>query len=169
MALFHHALTVGGTIVLKDMPTTQHSRFVTHTSPHKRVSKRPWHQKPWNWNQVRENATDSELTVKCLSWNVWSLNNKSDQVLEFATDHDVSLIFIQETWFTDGNNQTTATIKSCGFKIFHVNRQEQVRGGVAIIYKPNVSLISNISDILIHLCESFIAWQEKSSSKQRFF
>ena len=39
-ALFHHALTVRGIVVLKDMPMQQHQRFVTHTSLHKRISKR---------------------------------------------------------------------------------------------------------------------------------
>ena len=45
MALFHLVLTVRGTVVLKDMHTRQRPGFVTLTSPHKRVSKKLWHQK----------------------------------------------------------------------------------------------------------------------------
>ena len=62
-------------------------------------------------------------------------------VLAFASDRDISLLFIQETWLTDANNHTTAVIKSHGFKVHHAHRAEKAGGGVAIIYRPCIALI----------------------------
>ena len=76
-----------------------------------------------------------------MSWNVRSINNKVNDVLDFALANDVSLFFVQETWLTDVNNHSTALIKSHGYKIHHYHRQDQSGGGVAIIYRPNISLI----------------------------
>ena len=81
------------------------------------------------------------MHVNCLTWNVRSLNNKVDRILAFASDRDISLLFIQETWLTDANNHTTAVIKSHGFKVHHAHRAEKAGGGVAIIYRPCIALI----------------------------
>ena len=86
-------------------------------------------------------SSKKELKIKCLSWNVRSINNKVNDVLNFAFTHNVSLLFVQETWLTDMNNHTTALIKSHGFKIHHYHRRDQSGGGVAIIYRPAISLI----------------------------
>ena len=76
-----------------------------------------------------------------MSWNVRSINNKVTDVMDLASLHNISLLFVQETWLTNLNNHSTALVKSHGFKLHHFHRQNQIGGGVAIIYKPNLSLI----------------------------
>ena len=61
-----------------------------------------------------------------------SINNKVDNVMSFVTDNDIAVFFITETWLTDMNNHTTATIKSYGFNIVHCFRSGGAGGGVAI-------------------------------------
>ena len=71
------------------------------------------------------------------------MNNKTDDIMNFILDHSISIFFVTETWITDLNNNTTATIKSYGFKIIHKIRTDSdkcVGGGVAIIYKSHLNL-----------------------------
>ena len=91
--------------------------------------------------------TASSVSLQCLSWNVRSLNNKVDQVLEYALDKNISILFIQETWLTDSNNHTTACIKAHGFKIYHQHRPLSHGGGVAIIYKKDLKVIRHFHSV----------------------
>ena len=52
----------------------------------------------------------------------------------------ISLAFIQETWLTDLNNHTTATIKAYGYDIHHFYR-DRTGGGVAILYNPAIKIV----------------------------
>ena len=83
----------------------------------------------------------SSVSLQCLSWNVRSLNNKVDEVLEYATDNKICILFIQETWLTDSNNHTTACIKAHGFKVYHHHRPLTHGGGVAIIYRDDLKVV----------------------------
>ena len=77
-----------------------------------------------------------------MCWNVRSINNKVDKVLDYIIAKNISLFFVTETWLTDNNNHTTATIKSYGYNIFHYHRpMSQNGGGVAIVYKPTLNVV----------------------------
>jgi len=66
--------------------------------------------------------------------------------MSYVVDNSISIFFITETWLTDLNNSTTATIKSYGFKIIHKFRSannhhsKETGGGVAIVYKHSLNL-----------------------------
>ena len=55
--------------------------------------------------------------------------------MSYAVDNDIAIFFVTETWLTDNNNSTTASIKSFGYNIIHNFRSNGRGGGVAIIYK----------------------------------
>ena len=76
-----------------------------------------------------------------MSWNVRSLNNKVNEIMDFVETHGISLFFVQETWLTEMNNHTTAIIKAHGFDIHHCYRQQSVGGGVALIFKPALKIV----------------------------
>ena len=66
-------------------------------------------------SQASSAPEDSLLTPVC--WNVRSVNNKVDNIMSFAVDRDIPVLFLIETWLTDGQNSVTATIESYGYNI----------------------------------------------------
>ena len=58
--------------------------------------------------------------------------------MEFLIDNNVSICFLTETWLTENNNSTTAIIKSYGFNILHVFRDNTKGGGVGIVFKKEL-------------------------------
>ena len=78
--------------------------------------------------------------INCANWNVRSLNNKINQVMNFLVDNNIIILFVTETWLTDQNNNTTAQIKDHGYKIHHSHRSSRPGGGTALIYKNTVQL-----------------------------
>ena len=90
---------------------------------------------------VREKAGISIIQdILCASWNVRSLNNKIEHIMNFVVDNNILIFFVTETWLTDQNNNTTAQIKDHGYKIHHSYRSSQSGGGVALIYKNTIQL-----------------------------
>ena len=79
--------------------------------------------------------------MTCLCWNVRSLNNKTDLIMDYVVNNNIMQFFVTETWITDMNNHTTASIKSYGYLIHHCFRSNSAGGGVAIIYKANMKII----------------------------
>ena len=61
--------------------------------------------------------------------------------MDFIASNNISLFFVTETWITDLNNYTTATIKSYGYLIHHCFRSKTAGGGVAIVYKASLKVI----------------------------
>ena len=55
--------------------------------------------------------------------------------MELVIDNDIEIAILTETWINDSNNFTTSTIKSYGYSIIHWHRDNQIGGGVGIIYK----------------------------------
>ena len=92
------------------------------------------------------------------------MNNKTDDIMNFILDHSISIFFVTETWITDLNNNTTATIKSYGFRIIHKIRTDSdkcVGGGVAIIYKSHL----NLTQVFIKHGKSFESVSAKFRTK----
>ena len=61
--------------------------------------------------------------------------------MDLVVNNNISLFFVTETWLTDMNNHTTASIKSYGFHIHHCFRHQNAGGGVAIIFKPTCKVV----------------------------
>ena len=104
-------------------------------------------------NDLKANDFGHSKSLRCLSWNVRSLNNKVEDVMEFVNDNDVSMFLIQETWLTDANNHTTAIVRANGFNIFHIHRCRLTGGGVAIAFRHNLKLVQ----VFTKIYESFEA------------
>ena len=78
--------------------------------------------------------------INFLLWNVRSINNKTDYVMQYLIDSDIDIACITETWLTDTENHTTFRLKSYGYQIVHKHRLNGKGGGVGFIYKPNLTL-----------------------------
>ena len=61
--------------------------------------------------------------------------------MNYVTDHDITQFFVTETWITEINNHTTATVKSFGYSIHHCFRSNTMGGGVAIIFKSTMKVV----------------------------
>ena len=90
---------------------------------------------------MKNTAGESVKSISCCNWNVRSLNNKVEDVMNFLDDNDISILFVTETWLTDQKNNTTAQIKNHGYRIYHTHRTDVSGGGVAIVYKSQINLI----------------------------
>ena len=82
--------------------------------------------------------------LKLLSWNVQSLCNKIDLILQVLIDENVDIACIQETWLSSDSNIITSTIKQAGYNISHVYRSEKRGTGVAIIWKDQLQSVKQI-------------------------
>ena len=93
--------------------------------------------------KTRKGKSESGKSVKicCLCWNVRSINNKTNEIMDYVLNNSIKLFFVSETWLTDMNNHTTAIIKSYSFEIKYHFRSSQYGGGVAIIYKPYLKVM----------------------------
>ena len=87
--------------------------------------------------------------IKCLSWNVQSLCNKTDKVCQFLTDNKIEIACITETWMSSETNHTTSIIKDFGYSITHFYTENCRGTGVAILFKDtlNVKLFSKFSSV----------------------
>ena len=90
---------------------------------------------------VSRNSSSTHL--KCLYTNATSLNNKINELILDIIHHDVSVVFISETWWSD---------TSAVFNLFRNDRDS--RGGGVCIYIRN-SLKSYIIDVEL-LCSNLI-------------
>ena len=85
-------------------------------------------------------------------WNARSLNNKTYEFMQLLDDNDVDVALVTETWLSGESGTTTFSIKEMGYEIEHSHRSKK-GGGVAIIYKPTVSIKP---DVNIYKYESFM-------------
>nr|XP_047135652.1 uncharacterized protein LOC124812737 [Hydra vulgaris] len=79
--------------------------------------------------------------ILCSLWNVRSLNNKFQDVMEHILDRNPDIVFITETWMASENNNTTAMIKSYGYVLHHKIRKERDKvkgGGLGIMLKQSI-------------------------------
>ena len=73
-----------------------------------------------------------------LLWNVRSINNKVDFIMQYIIDANVAIACITESWLTDTANSITFRIKNYGYNISHKHREKGKGGGVCFIYKPSL-------------------------------
>ena len=95
--------------------------------------------------------------IKCLSWNVQSLCNNTDKVLQCLTDNGIEIACITETWMSSENNHTTSIIKSFGYSITHFYTENCRGTGVAILFKNTLkvkpfSKFSSVFDSFQYRC-----------------
>ena len=77
-------------------------------------------------------------TIRCMSWNVQSIRNKCEEVMEHVIDLDASVVFLSETWMEADKNDITALVQTYGYTLLHNRRKERKKetgGGVGILVK----------------------------------
>lgn len=80
--------------------------------------------------------------LKCSLWNVCSMNNKLQELMEHLTDNNRDVIFLTETWLTSEKNNITAEVKDYGYELLHKirkNREKDRGGGVGALLKSTIS------------------------------
>ena len=70
-----------------------------------------------------------------LSWNVRSICNKYEAVMEHILDNSADFVFLSETWLTYDSNIITSYFNALGYNLYHKHRESQRGGGVAILSK----------------------------------
>ena len=86
-------------------------------------------------------------SVKLVTWNVQSINNKIHSVLQVLNDENADIICIQETWFSSETNTITSIIKQAGYNLTHVFRSEKRGAGIAILWKEKWQSLKHICKI----------------------
>ena len=101
---------------------------------------------------IHNDCNNSHSThLKCIYTNATSLNNKLNELTLDIVQHDASVIFISETWWS----YTSAT-NIIGFNLFRKDRDG--RGGGACIYIKNNIESYTIDDILLNSREIEQIW-----------
>ena len=73
-------------------------------------------------------------------WNAQSINNKLHELLALLHDNNIDVCFLTETWLTSQRNYSTASLRECGYDIYHYNRSDQRGGGAAILVKSKIKV-----------------------------
>ena len=87
--------------------------------------------------------TSKSISLNCVSWNVQSLNNKCDEVMEHVLDFNADLVFLCELWLKTDNNAVTAKIKDYNYLILHNIRKSSTKnrgGGVGLLYSNRLQV-----------------------------
>lgn len=74
-------------------------------------------------------------------WNVTSMINKTESIMEHLKDHNPSVAFISETWLKTDKNHVTSLVKDYGYILLHnrrKNREKELGGGVGILLKSGM-------------------------------
>ena len=77
-----------------------------------------------------------------MSWNVWSILNeeKLENFLQILEDNCINIACITESWFDAENGVFSQKIKSRGYKLHHAYRESQRGGGVAVMFKKQITV-----------------------------
>ncbi len=74
-------------------------------------------------------------------WNVTSMINKTEIIMEHLLDRDPSIVFVSETWLKSDNSHVTALVKTYGYLLIHNRRKgrdKELGGGVGILLKDTI-------------------------------
>ena len=65
------------------------------------------------------------IKLKCCMWNVTSMVNNSEAIMEHLLDRDPSVVFISETWLKSDKNLVTSLVKTYGYMLLHNRRKNK--------------------------------------------
>ena len=81
--------------------------------------------------------------MRCGTFNVRSLLNKTVGVLEHLWEADCDICFMQETFLRDGDKAKLTEIKDSGWSILSDPRKHRSGGGIAMVYRSSIELKPN--------------------------
>ena len=100
-----------------------------------------------NFEKDKAYLQQNNGVIPLLLWNVRSINNKVDFIMQYIFDADISVACITESWLTEQNNHVTFRIKSYGYSLSHKPRENGKGGGVCFIFKSNINVIEQKRNI----------------------
>lgn len=98
-------------------------------------------------------TADHRCSLIVAVWYVQSCRNKSLDIADYIISDHLDILFLTETLLKDkGDEAVIGELTPPGYKLLHVPRHNRTGGGVATIYKSQLSvkLVSNVTK-----CESF--------------
>ena len=81
-------------------------------------------------------------SAKLCLLNVRSVCNKADFITDYVADHDIDVFvhLITETWLQSDNTACVSAITPRGYLFEHVDRSNQRRGGVGVLFRASFTL-----------------------------
>lgn len=75
--------------------------------------------------------------------NATSVCNKTDEILDLISDHNIDLLIITESWIKSNEIDCSVlkAITPLGFSMFSLPRQDKRGGGIVIIYKSHIDIM----------------------------
>ena len=87
------------------------------------------------------NPVDVARPLSVALLNARSVNNKALYIFDFIVDRSLDILAITETWLRDNTSDSAvlSAMVPAGYSIVNVPRGTGVSGGVAVIYRSNIS------------------------------
>ena len=103
-----------------------------------------------NSNRLRQDSTKLGLNwirrqLK-LFFHASSCKNKTTEINDLIVEKNADIIFISEIWLKDSDGITMNALVPNGFSIAYRNRKFRTNGGVAIIYRSSLMVLSTNND-----------------------
>ncbi|XP_072022081.1 uncharacterized protein [Amphiura filiformis] len=90
------------------------------------------------------------------SWNARSIGNKTVFVCDYVIEHDVDILFLQETWLDEYDTTKIGEFTPPGYNFINVPRSIRGGGGVGALFKSTLNLTVTPTTcnlkIIEHMC-----------------
>ena len=100
-----------------------------------------------NVNLIKAPPVKNQPKARFACWNARSINNKSTTITDFIICEKLDVLSLTETWLHGDNrdDRTIADITNAlnDFNIIHASRKNSKGGGVAVIYRKNLTVTRN--------------------------
>ena len=108
--------------------------------------------RPSNRTLVQGNNVNIVLTVnghcrkaidhKCATVNCCSIVNKTAAFKVELMEHNLDVYALTESWIREGDDTTAIQLCPNGYSSVSISREGRIRGGIAIVYKSDITLRS---------------------------
>ena len=101
------------------------------------------HHKPHKWCELQGFSSPSEgERLKVMSYNPWSMRNKSDGIISLMETCEIDVCFIQESWLRKSDGAIIAEIRELGYNTLCYRKSRKIDrgGGVAVLTKSNIKI-----------------------------
>ncbi|XP_072046797.1 uncharacterized protein [Amphiura filiformis] len=163
----HHLGFFNGTEVIQPIPVIFRSRRNNSKLP-LQINSKP-NSKP-NFNNLRTIKCVSnfnETTLDICLWNAWSVRNKTALLSDYTTENDIDVFFLTETWLYDDENVIIGELKPPGYLFLnhprHDGRSGTRGGGIGVLYKTELNLMSISSGIVTTTFEHIVVTDQSRS------
>ncbi len=92
-------------------------------------------------NLLRPSKKDITNRIHIGLLNARSVKNKTGMLYDHIIDNDLDIFLFTETWLTDHDQSAIAELTPTGYSLKHIARNYRRGGGVAILYKTELSIL----------------------------